>query len=130
MSPLSKCGSSSSCPSDYHPITITLVLSKVFEHLLPKHFIVFAEKNNLFLSLQFGFRKGLGPYDALLTITNVVQKALDSDCEVRMVGLDFSAAFDHVNHEALLFKLRQLGLGGAFSSILIEFLTESAEGCC
>ena len=28
-----------------------------------------------------------------------------------------------VNHEALVFKLRQLGLGGAFLSILIEFLT-------
>ena len=87
----------------------------------------FGEKNNLFPNLQFGFRKGLGTCDALLTITNVVQKALDSGCEVRMVGLDFSAAFDHVNHEALIFKLRQLGLGGAFLSILIEFLTDRVQ---
>ena len=40
---------------------------------------------------------------------------------------DFSAAFDHVNHEALIFKLRQLSLGGAFLSNLIEFLTDSVE---
>ena len=64
--------------------------------------------------MQFGFHKGLGIYDALLTITSVVQKALDSGCEVVMVGLDFSAAFDCVNQEALIFKLRQLGVGGAF----------------
>ena len=34
ITPVSKCGSSSSCPSDYRPITITPVLSKVYERLL------------------------------------------------------------------------------------------------
>ena len=67
--PLCKCGSGSSCPSDYRPITITPVLSKEFEHLN-----TFAEKNNLFSSLQFGFCKGLGTCDAPSTITNVVKK--------------------------------------------------------
>ena len=58
-----------------------------------------------------------------LTITNFVQKALDSGCEVHMVGLDFSAAFNRVNHKALVIKLRQLGVGGPFLSILTEFLS-------
>ena len=124
MTPLCKCGSGSSCPSDYRPITITPVLSKVFECLLAKHLNTFDEKNNLFPSLQFGFRKGLGTCDALLTINNIVQKALDSGCEVRMVGFDFSEAFDH---EALIFKLRQLGLGVNFLRILIEFLTNRVQ---
>ena len=87
----------------------------------------FAEKKNLFLNLQFGFRKGLGTCDALLTITNFVQKALDCGSEVRMVGLDFSAAFDCVNHKALIFKLRQLGVGGPFRSILTEFLSNRLQ---
>ena len=69
-------------------------MSKVFERLLAKRLNNFAEKKNLFPNLQFGFRKGLGTCDALLTITNFVQKALDCGSEVRMVGLDFSAAFD------------------------------------
>ena len=45
-----------------------------------------------------------------------------------MVGLDFSAAFDRVNHKALLFKLRQLGVGGPFLSILTEFLSNRLQG--
>ena len=56
-----------------------------------------------------------------------MQKALDSGSEARMVGLDFSAAFDRVNHKALIYKLRQLGIGGPFLNILIEFLTNRKQ---
>ena len=89
-----KSGSANSCP--YHPITITNVLSKVFELLLAKRLNHFAEKKNLLSHLQFGFCKGFGTCDALLTITNFVQKALDCGSKVCVVGLDFSAAFDRV----------------------------------
>ena len=127
ITPLSKSGSSSSCPSDYRPITITPILSKVYERLLVRRLSAFAEKNNLFPSLQFGFRKGLGTCDALLTISHTVQKALDSGSEARLVGLDFSAAFDRVNHAALVFKLKQFGIGGSFLNILTEFLTNRRQ---
>ena len=105
ITPVSKSGCANSYPSDYCPITITPVLSKVFERLLAKRLNNFAEKKNLFPHIQFGFRKGVGTCDALLTITNFVQKALGCGSEVHMVGLDFSAAFDCVNHKALIFKL-------------------------
>ena len=55
-----KSGSANSCPSDYRPITITHVLSKVFERLLAKRLNNFAEKRNFLPNLKFGFRKGLG----------------------------------------------------------------------
>ena len=127
ITPVSKSGSANSCPSVYRPIIITPVLSKVFERLLAKHLNNFAEKKNLFPHLQFGFREGLGTCDALLTITNFVQKALDCGNKVCMVGLDFSAAFDRVNHKTLIFKLRQLGVDGPFLSILMEFLSNRLQ---
>ena len=114
ITPLCKCGSGSSCPTDYRPISITPILSKVYERLLPKRLNAYAERNHLFPNLQFGFRKGLGVCDALLTISSVVQKSLDSGDEVRLIGLDFSAAFDRVNnHEALIFKLKTNGNWGS-----------------
>ena len=44
-----------------------------------------------------------------------------------MVGLDFSAALCRVNHKALIFKLKQLGVGGPFLSILTEFLSNRLQ---
>ena len=37
-----------------------------------------------------------------------------------MVGLHFSVDFDRVNHDALIYKLRQLSIGGPFLNILVE----------
>ena len=45
--------------------------------------------------------------------TNFVYKVLDNGCEAYMVSLDFSATFDHIDHN-LIFKLRELGTGGPF----------------
>ena len=44
-----------------------------------------------------------------------------------MVGLDFSAAFDRVNHNALIYKLRQLSIGGSFLNTLMDFLTDRKQ---
>ena len=105
----------------------------MFACLLAKCLNAFAEKNNLFTSLQFDFCKGLGACDALLIITSVIQKALDSGYEVRMVGLDFSVAFDCINYEALILKLRQLGLGYLLMVTIVQGETlypEFPEGEC
>ena len=44
-----------------------------------------------------------------------------------MVGLDFSAAFDSVNHNELIYKLRQLSIGGPFLNVLMDFLTDRKQ---
>ena len=62
-----------------------------------------------------------------MTITNVIQKALDSDEEIRMVGLDFSTVSNHVDHKAHIYKLRQLDAGVPFLNILTKYLTDSSE---
>ena len=64
-----------------------------------------AEKNNHLPNFKFGFPKGLSACDALLAVISFVQMALNSCCEMQMVGLDFHAASDHVNYEAFLFYI-------------------------
>ena len=58
VTPLSKSVSGSSSPTDYRPISLTPVLSKVFERLLAKRLNKYAKSNHLVPNLQFDFRKG------------------------------------------------------------------------
>lgn len=60
--------------------------------------------NKLLPQEQFGFRKGVDASDALIFITQYLQASLDTGYELRFISLDFSSAFDLVNHEAFLFK--------------------------
>ena len=47
---------------------------------------------------------------------------IDEGSEACMASLDFSTAFDCMNHRALMYKLRLLGIGSSFTNILDEFL--------
>ena len=46
--------------------------------------------------------------------------------------IDFSAAFDRVNHQGILYKLCSMGIGGSVLSILTQFLSNRSQlvdGC-
>ena len=56
------------------------------------------ERNGVLPTTQFNNRKGRGTCDALLCLSHTLQSALESGQESRIVQIDFSAAFDMVNH--------------------------------
>ena len=122
ITPIPKGSSPSQFPSDYRPISITPVLSKVFEKLISRRLHSFVELNNLLPISQFGFRKGLGTSDALLVLTHELQLSLDSRAESRVVSLDFSSAFDLVNHNALLYKLQLMDISGPIFEVYLIVL--------
>ena len=74
---------------------------------------------------KFAYRKGLGTCDALLCIT--LQSAFESGQEARIVQIDFSTAFDRVNHLGILYKLCSVGIGGSVLSILTQFLSNRPQ---
>ena len=54
---------------------------------------------------QFADRKGLSTCDAILCVSHILPSALETEWETRIVQIDFSAAFDRVNHRRILYKL-------------------------
>ena len=58
---------------------------------------------------------------------NTLQSALESGQEARIVQIDFSAAFDRVNHQGILYKISSVGIGGSVSSVLTQFLSNRSQ---
>ena len=58
-----------------------------------------------------------------VTLSHHLQVDLDRGMEGRLIQLDFSAAFDRVRHCGLLYKLRSIGVGGQFLSVVSEFFS-------
>ena len=127
VTPIPKGGSPTQFPSDYRPISITPILSKVYEKLIAKRLYKYVNSKNILPSTQFGFRKDLGTSDALLVLTQDLQRSLDTRAESRVISLDFSSAFDRVNHKALLYKLKLMGIDGPVFNIFKEFLTNRKQ---
>ena len=64
----------------------------------------FVKENDVLYNMQFGFRKEHSTAIALMLLTDRISNALYNGEYVLGVLLDFSKAFDTVNHEILLRK--------------------------
>ena len=120
-------GPPSSSVANYQPISITSVLSKVFERLVSVRLGRFMEHSGVLPTTQFAYRKGLGACDALLCGFHTLLSALESGQEARIVQIDYSAAFDRVNHQGILYKLCSVGIRGSVLSILTQFLSNRSQ---
>ena len=76
---------------------------------------------------QFAYRKGLGTCDAILCVLHTLQSASDSEQEARIVQIDFSAAFERVNRQEILYRLSSVGIGGSVLSVLMQFLSNLSQ---
>ena len=78
-------GPSSSSTANYRTISITSVLSKLFERLVSVRLRRFMERSGVLLTTQFAYRKGLGTCDALFCVSRTLQSALESGQEAKIV---------------------------------------------
>jgi len=95
-------------PSDYRPISILPILSKVYERILMQQIVSHLDSQQLLSQHQSGFRKGHCTVTTCLKIKSDIIKAMDSGEVTLSVMADFSKAFDTVDFETLIKKLHQL----------------------
>ena len=83
--------------------------------------------NNLITSEQFGFRATLSTGLALTQFTDSILGNMDADRFTGAAFLDFSKAFDTVDHAILLDKLRSLGVDEDSLNWFRSYLSERSQ---
>ena len=94
----------------YRPVSLLCMLSKVFEKIMYDRLLNFVNKYDLLYAHQYGFRKNRSKYMALLSLVDNLTHALENGEYVVGVYLDFSKAFDTVDHMILLIIAKILPL--------------------
>ena len=122
ITPVFKSGIKTS-PCNYRPISLTSTIIKVFERIVRKQVVAFLTRRGHLNNTQHGFRSGRSCLSSLLGVFDDLMHMLSSDCTVDMIYLDFSKAFDKVDHGILLHKLKDLGITGKLGIWFFQFLT-------
>ena len=113
-----------STPANYRPVSLTNHLTKIFERVLRKALVAHLETNDLMNPTQHGFRAGRSTISQLLRYYDDMLTKLEEGGEVDAIYLDFSKAFDKVDHNILLKKLACLNIGGKVLRWIGTFLNK------
>jgi len=100
-------------PSDFRPISVTPVLSRMLERFIVKSFIYPAiqlPNSKLFFDDQYAFKPTGSTTAKLVAILHTVSNMLSSNPYVRVFSLDFSKVFNIVGHNTLMEKLSELSI--------------------
>lgn len=101
-------------PTNFRPISTLSALPQIFEKLVYKLLISYFELRNLtfFSNINLDFVRVRSTAQAITEIADTLRKAIDNNLYTCGIFLDFSKAFDTVNHSILLQKLESYGIIG------------------
>ena len=114
--------------SNYRPISLLCVISKVLERLVYNNIIHFLD--GTFSKFQFGFLPGRSSLQQLLIFINEILNAKQTNNGMDVLYLDISKAFDSVAHHILLTKLHKCGISGKLLKWLHAYLTDRSQCVC
>ena len=107
---------------NYRPISVLNIVSKVIEKIAYKQLSDYFENNNLFTPKQFGFRRNRATHQAVTKLTDHIRTNMDNSKLTGVLYMDFSKAFDCVNHACLLSKLPFYGITGIELDWISDYL--------
>ena len=85
-------------PSNYRPISLTCIASKLIEHILVSNIMTHFDSNNLLNPFQHGFRSKHSSESQLVSFTQEIFDNLENYKQTDLIIMDFSKAFDKVDH--------------------------------
>ena len=116
-------------PDNYRGLAIGSTFAKLFSFIMLKRLVEFIDIKKLISPQQIGFMKGKGTSDHIFLIQTIVEKVVNKNKKkLYAVFIDFKKAYDTVNRELLMKKLKNLGINGVFMRN-IEAMYQNTEYC-
>ena len=113
--------------SNYRPISLLPIFSKILEKVMYSRIIKFVEKFDILYKNQYGFQKGMSTEYAVNSLVSNIVKCLENQEVGFCILLDFAKAFDTVNHEILLNKLEHYGIRGIALDWFKSYLSDRMQ---
>ena len=109
---------------DIRPISVLPTISKILEKIIYHQISDFVHDVGVIPNCQSGFRKN---YSAITSLVNLINNLRNNDEHKRitcMALLDFSKAFDTIDHNMLIAKLHYFGFSEGSLSFVRSYLTD------
>ena len=108
VTPLFKSGNHDSS-DNYRPISILPTVGKMMERLVHSQCTTYLKRYHILNDNQYGFRSGHSTGSCLADFLHNIYGEVDKGGTVGGLYIDLSKAFDSVDHEIMLIKLKSLG---------------------
>ena len=108
--------------TNYRPISLLPCISKILEKIVYKRLNSFLCANKILNPSQFGFRKHYSTDFAITKLIDKITHSLADKQHVIALFMDLSKAFDTIDYDILLYKLRNYGIRGIALSWIKSYL--------
>ena len=112
---------------NYRPISLLSSISKIFEKVAFDQLYDLHSLHGLLFDSQYGFRKHNSTELAALELTDRIRHEIDQKKDPFAVFLDLSKAFDTLNHDILLTKLKYYGIKDTPLDWFKSYLTQRLQ---
>ena len=111
---------------NYRPISLTCLVMKIFERILKDKLLM--HTSHLLNERQHGFLGNKSCTTNMVGFCDSLALSLNDCSRTDVVYFDFSKAFDSVNHDILLYKLKEFfGIDGRMLKFLTNYLCEREQ---